>query len=121
MRVVLIPTRAEYKDIGLTDLIWWNENDYCIFRNGAAEELENAVDYFQVDAKEAVKLLYQPEFDAKCLFLEQSPRLERLATRGLHGSDSFDTAPKMSPVPTSAPINSPSVTTTQDDANHRES
>lgn len=102
VRVVLIPTRTEYRDIGLTDLIWWNENDYCIFRNGAAEELEIAVDYFQVDAKEAVKLLYQPEFDTRCKFLEQSPRLERLAgtTRGLQESNSFEnTGPKMSPVP----------------------
>ena len=101
VRVVLIPTRTEYKDIGLTDLIWWNENDYCIFRNGAAEELEIAVDYFQVDAKEAVKLLYQPEFDTRCKFLEQSPRLERLNNRGLQESSSFENTagPKLSPVP----------------------
>lgn len=105
VRVVLIPTRIEYRDIGLTDLIWWNENDYCIFRNGAAEELEIAVEYFQVDSKEAIKLLYQPEFDNMCRFLEQSPRLERLpSNRGLQDSMSVDSIPNFSPIPMKAPL-----------------
>ena len=66
VRVVLIPTCEEYREVGLANSIWWNEADYAVFRDSAAEEIQEAMKLIKINIKEAVKILYQPENEWKC-------------------------------------------------------
>jgi hypothetical protein len=100
VRVVLIPTRNEYKDVGLADLIWWTEDDYVVFRDTAAKEVQVALEQLKLDLKEVLKTLYQPEYDSKC------SGILRKSTKGqtIPHSDDNTISPKSLPVNLELPI-----------------
>jgi hypothetical protein len=61
VRVVLIPTVAEYRQVGLADLMWWSDCHYSEFKTSAVNELkEYMTKHTGSNAKEAIKALYQP-------------------------------------------------------------
>lgn len=63
VRVVLIPTRDEYKYAGISRVIWWHNDDYSNFKSSAMKELKFAMEAMRVDSKEARRELYQPTSD----------------------------------------------------------
>jgi hypothetical protein len=61
VRVVLIPTRSEYRQVGLSRTIWWHESDYSTFKREAVAELKAFMSAINSsDAKASLALLYQP-------------------------------------------------------------
>lgn len=61
VKVVLIPTVAEYKEANLTDLLWWCEDQYKEFKKSALAELKLfLLTYSSLDTKAALKIIYQP-------------------------------------------------------------
>jgi hypothetical protein len=61
VRVVLIPTREEYRAAGLSDVMWWDDSDYKSFKDSALTELRNLVQKRgKMDTKTALSILYQP-------------------------------------------------------------
>lgn len=66
VRVVLIPTRDEYRAAGLGDLMWWEDSDYNNFKESALQELRNLVHARgKMDTKTALNILYQPNANSK--------------------------------------------------------
>lgn len=64
VRVVLIPTAIEYEEANICDLIWWKDADYRLFKQDAVQELKSfLIERPDLNAKEAIKLLYQCKFD----------------------------------------------------------
>lgn len=63
VHVVLIPTRAEYFEHHLDELVWWADCDYALFKLQAAEEIRDAMEYLNISLQEALKILYQPGHD----------------------------------------------------------
>lgn len=60
VRVILIPTREEYKTAGVDNLLWWVDDDYKSFKTAAMSELRETMRQFSLkDSKEAIKILYQ--------------------------------------------------------------
>jgi len=60
VRVILIPTREEYKMAGVDNLLWWVDDDYKSFKTAAMNELRETMKQFSLkDSKEAIKILYQ--------------------------------------------------------------
>lgn len=64
VRVVLIPSRTEYVDAKLNELLWWRDEDYSSFKDSAADELKVITKRFNLTFKSAMKMLYQPNFEA---------------------------------------------------------
>ena len=60
IRVILIPTRTEYSDARLAQELWWNEDDYSVFKRAAVDELRVAMKLLQVDSRTALRTMYQP-------------------------------------------------------------
>lgn len=59
VNVVLIPTILEYENAGLTDQLWWNEDDYRVFKVEALEELRHFMYVNRIrDQKLATHKLY---------------------------------------------------------------
>mgnify|MGYP000144418921 CR=1 FL=1 len=61
VRVILIPTRKEYRAAGLGDLLWWKESEYSAFKGSAIMELRVILSLHDVNPKVALQRLYQPE------------------------------------------------------------
>lgn len=62
VHVILIPTVEEYRTAGLGDEMWWCDTDYKHFKDSAVDELRRYLhENSKVDAKVALKNLYQPE------------------------------------------------------------
>ena len=61
VRVILIPTRKEYRSAGLSDALWWKERDYSSFKGSAIMELRVVLSLQEIDPRAALKQLYQPE------------------------------------------------------------
>lgn len=59
VRVILIPTRHEYLNANITDIIWWNDLDYKGFKSSAVREVESLMNISKVSNKTAMRLLYQ--------------------------------------------------------------
>jgi phage pi2 protein 07 len=60
----LIPTAVEYEEANICDLVWWNDTDYRLFKQDAVQELKTFLIHRpNLDAKEAIKVLYQSKFD----------------------------------------------------------
>lgn len=59
LRVVLIPSRGEFKQVGLQSVLWWNSCDYINFQNNANSEIRMLVSFENITAKQARKKLYQ--------------------------------------------------------------
>ena len=61
VKVVLIPTREEYEEAQLTNLLWWSEDQYKQFKKSALAELKLfLLAYPSLDTKSALKIIYQP-------------------------------------------------------------
>ena len=67
VRVILIPTRQEYCDIGLGEVLWWSNSDYGTFKESAGNELRTMLSLYGMDAKAAIAQLYQPDLYQKRL------------------------------------------------------
>lgn len=66
MKVILIPSLVEYKDAGLSSIIWWNYSDYSNFCSEANRELNLLRAFENIDIATAKVLLYQPsKYDIK--------------------------------------------------------
>ncbi len=61
VKVILIPTRTEYKAAGLGEVLWWTDKDYSCFKGSALTELRVHLSFENVDPKTALKRLYQPD------------------------------------------------------------
>lgn len=77
VHVILIPTVEEYRTAGLGEDMWWCDIDYKSFKDSAVDELRRYLhENSKVDAKMALKYLYQPEMgsgaDCSCAS-SQSP------------------------------------------------
>lgn len=59
-RVILVPSRKEYKDHGLVPDLWYEEKDYKSFKQSALSELQAALSEKSSDMKAALRDLYQP-------------------------------------------------------------
>ena len=61
VRVILIPTVAEYRQVGLGDLMWWDDGHLKEFKLSAITELKlHMLQHPTMDSKAAIKDLYQP-------------------------------------------------------------
>mmetsp|Transcript_16620 Transcript_16620/g.14987 ORF Transcript_16620/g.14987 Transcript_16620/m.14987 type:complete len:152 (+) Transcript_16620:83-538(+) len=59
VKVVLIPTREEYINAKLGELIWYNSNDLTILKNNAKDEITQYVQNNpEISFKNAIKMLY---------------------------------------------------------------
>jgi len=60
VRVILIPTVAEYRQVGLANQMWWTDCDYTEFKQSAVCELRAyMMEHSSKDSKAAIKALYQ--------------------------------------------------------------
>ena len=63
VRVILIPSRTEYSDANMFNLLWWEDTDYTAFKSSAILELKALMSIKNIqDSKKALKMMYQPEF-----------------------------------------------------------
>ena len=61
VHVVLIPTRYDYKNVGLGNVMWWADEDYNQFKSEATSELKLYMSsYSEFNCKKAIEVLYQP-------------------------------------------------------------
>lgn len=61
IRVVLIPTVTEYRQLGLGEVMWWDDTHYKEFKLSAISELKlYMVHHPGLDSKAAIKHMYQP-------------------------------------------------------------
>jgi len=60
IRVVLVPSRGEYKKAGLYGELWWNSSEFFSFQAAANSEIRLLSAYEGIGAKAARKKLYQP-------------------------------------------------------------
>lgn len=80
VRMVLIPTTAEYRLSGLSDDLWWNNSDYKDFKDAAVAELRQyLLENSKVDAKTALNLLYQPGMKCEQESSDRYPQLSAVA------------------------------------------
>eukprot|EP01038_Epipyxis_sp_PR26KG_P005440 gene5440-7533_t len=64
LRVVLIPTLEEYKATGLDSYLWWNNDDFILFKTEAMSDLARCLAKFdQLDIKDAKWKLYQTDYE----------------------------------------------------------
>ena len=62
VKISLIPGRAEYQRIDVTNEMWWDETDYSAFKKSAIIELKAIMSSRNYDSKQAQEVLYQPGF-----------------------------------------------------------
>jgi hypothetical protein len=81
VRVVLIPSRTEYIASNLLVTLWWSDIDYSAFKNSAVMELKAVMRSNSIsNSKEAIRLLYQPNFDENCgkIVIEKSVLIPKI-------------------------------------------
>jgi hypothetical protein len=62
VNVILIPCVSEYESAGLAPLLWWTDEDYLLFKQYALQEVKEFMLCCKiVDAKEAIRQLYQTQ------------------------------------------------------------
>ena len=62
VRVVLIPSRAEYATADISIELWWDDSDYTAFKTAAVSELKSLMRLRNIcNSKEAIRILYQPD------------------------------------------------------------
>jgi hypothetical protein len=59
LRVILIPSRGEFRQVGLNSVLWWSSSDYINFQNNANSEIRMLVSFENITAKQARRKLYQ--------------------------------------------------------------
>ena len=62
VKVILIPTREEFKQAKIFDQVWWNHlTDFAAFKRSACHELQHFMIQNNIEChKEALRRLYQP-------------------------------------------------------------
>jgi len=60
LRVVLIPSKEEYRSAGLNSSLWWDSSDFSGFQQTAHSEILLFSKFEKIDIKSARKKLYQP-------------------------------------------------------------
>lgn len=60
LKVVLIPSRIDYKDAGLVGNLWWSSSDFRSFQKAAFNEIRLFSVFEGVKMETARKRLYQP-------------------------------------------------------------
>ena len=74
VRVVLIPSRMEYKDADMAPLLWWEDTDYSAFKKSAIRELKAVMEIQHLTStKQALQVLYQPGFHIELDFDTSPP------------------------------------------------
>lgn len=63
MKVVLIPSRADYNNADLLRHLWWNSRDYRHFQESAFTEIKFLSVFEGINLEDARNMLYQPSFD----------------------------------------------------------
>ena len=105
LRVVLVPTRSEYKSAGLNPTLWWNSSDYFGFQQSAHSEIMLLSSFEKIDTKTARRKLYQPcEGDDRTSELVQhacSPTHSRSNTAGDFFWEDIENDDNTTPAPTS--------------------
>jgi hypothetical protein len=61
LRVVLIPSRGEYKQAGLNGSLWWTSKEFKEFQKTSNAEILLMAKYQNIDVRSARKKLYQPQ------------------------------------------------------------
>jgi len=95
VQVCLIPTRNDLNELGLEN-IFWKAEDYTVFKKDAVDELRAYLTARGINAKEAIKQLYQPssediEADRKIFEQLMSQPNKKESTDMQHGLDSSST------------------------------
>jgi hypothetical protein len=67
LKVILVPSRVEYKCAGLCPILWWSSSDFFSFQQSAHLEVHLLAAYENIGKKEARSKLYQPDNDVKVL------------------------------------------------------
>jgi hypothetical protein len=60
-KVILIPSRKEYRLAGLISSLWWTGSDYFSFQQSANSEVLLLSMYENIDIRKARRILYQPD------------------------------------------------------------
>ena len=60
LRVILVPSRVEYKCAGLCPILWWTSSDFFSFQQSAHSEVRLLSAFENIGGREARKKLYQP-------------------------------------------------------------
>jgi hypothetical protein len=51
-------------------LLWWNDFDYIMFKSSASTEIMLAMEQYDChNCKDAMRILYQPYYDNKCIII----------------------------------------------------
>eukprot|EP01038_Epipyxis_sp_PR26KG_P005096 gene5096-7105_t len=69
VNVLLIPTRAELDEKGISNELYWKPCDYCIFKAAALNEIKIVLCNYdnQISTEQAIMILYQPFQDEEDL------------------------------------------------------
>ena len=60
VRVILIPSRSEYRKVGLYNALWWNSFEFGQFQASAQNEIRAVAVAEGIGARAARRKLYQP-------------------------------------------------------------
>ena len=60
LKVILVPSRGEYKCAGLCPILWWTSSDFFSFQQSAHSEVRLLSAFENIGGKEARIKLYQP-------------------------------------------------------------
>ena len=83
-KIVLIPSRIEYKSAKLVEELWWCDSEYELFSQSAYSELRLLSLASNIGMKEARRKLYQPNQD------DANTNLVMAATGSSTGGDDYD-------------------------------
>jgi hypothetical protein len=60
VHVILVPSITDYESAGLTNDLWWKDDDYTQFKQSALKEVRNfMIEKSITNSKDAIKILYQ--------------------------------------------------------------
>jgi len=60
VHVILVPSITDYENAGLTNDLWWKDEDYTQFKQSALKEVKNfMIEKSISNSKDAIKILYQ--------------------------------------------------------------
>jgi hypothetical protein len=61
VRVVLIPSKGDFVEAGVSSSLWWTRDDYLSFRTSARREMDFILRTMDtIDLNSALRILYQP-------------------------------------------------------------
>lgn len=72
VKVILIPSRAEYVKRGLAKYLWWTQQDYFSFQQEARSEIQLYAIVQRISFLEARRKLYQPSTEGTDFFIAGS-------------------------------------------------